>query len=141
MLIQKRQMSIALIILGAVLLNSGTSANLRELDSIGRLPEIDVTAQRYEYQDEAWLGMVEGVVVEAQRPAIDRSGTTALVEQNGIGSGKVSPAGVKSTSMHLGGSVYLSILIAVTFVMLSTIYISLRAYLATEEIDHDRTEH
>jgi hypothetical protein len=123
--------------LGAVLLSSGASANLQELDSVGRMPEIDVIAPRYEYQDEAWLGMVEGVVVEAQRPASNRSETASIEESNG----NVSPAGVKSTSMHFGYPVYLLILAMATFVMLSIIYISLRAHLATEEIKYDSTKH
>lgn len=141
MLVQKMQISIAIIILGVILVSSGASANLKELDSIGRMPETDVTAQRYEYQDEAWLGMIEGVVVEASRLASDRDGTARIDESNGMISGNLSPAGVKPSSFNFGYRVSLLILVTVALAMLSIIYISLHAYLATEETKYDRTKH
>jgi hypothetical protein len=124
-----------------MLLSSGASTNLQELDSIGRMPEITVTAPRYEYQDEAWLGMVEGVVIKVHRPASDRSRSATNDESNEMVSGNMSSTDVKSTSRHLGDPAYLLILVTVTLVMLSIIYISLRAYHTTEEIKHERAKH
>ena len=141
MLIQKKHISIALVILGVISMSSGESTNLQVLDSIGRMPEINVTAPTYEYQDEAWLGLIEGVVVEAHRPASGRRGTSAIDESNRVVSRNLSQPGAESTSTHFGKPVYLLILVAVTLVMLSIIYISLRAYLTTEEIRHGRTKH
>ncbi|KPK63108.1 hypothetical protein AMJ83_08560 [candidate division WOR_3 bacterium SM23_42] len=126
MLIQKIQISIAFIILGAFLVNSGASVNLRGLDSIGRLPEINVTAPRYEYQDEAWLGMIEGVVVEAQRPLNTRS-KDAIEE--------------KSAFVYYGDSVYMLVTFTLLLVTLSVLYMSYGRYLAAKEVKNGRTKH
>lgn len=141
MLIQKKHISIALVIVGVILMSSGESTNLQELDSIGRLPEISVTAPRYEYQDEAWLGMVEGVMVEARRPSNSINGIAQKDGSDGIVSGNLSQPDVESTSLHLGKPLYLLLLVTVTFVILSIIYTSLRVYLVPGETKHDRTKH
>ena len=141
MLIQKMQISIVLIILGATLLNSGASTSLQESDSIGRMPEITVTAPRYEYQNEAWLGMVEGVVVEARRPSSSINGIVLKDGSNGMVSGNMSSKGVKSMSMHFGDPMYLVISSFFMLVALSIVYMYFRAYLAAKEVKHDRTKH
>jgi hypothetical protein len=73
MFTKKMQLLLVFIILGTTTYISGSS--MQQLDSVGMMPEISVTAPRYEYQDEAWLGMVEGVVVEAQRVSSSRNRT------------------------------------------------------------------
>lgn len=141
MFIQKMQISIALIILAATMHSSGASMYLQELDSVGRMPEITVTAPRYEYQDEAWADMVEGVVVEARRPSRSRNGTVTKDESNGMASGNKSSKDIKSTSMHFRNPMYLLISLTFTLVTLSIVYMSLRAYHAAKEVKHDGTKH
>jgi hypothetical protein len=135
MFVKKIQVSISLIMLLAAIHVSEVCAS--ELDSIGRMPEITVTAPRYEYQDEAWAGMVDGVVVEAQRI----SGGKAVAVKAGLEpyimfTGSEPLEEINDISMESAGSTYLflSFVINLALVPLSLIYISLSAYLGTKEV-------
>ncbi|MGB7055060.1 MAG: hypothetical protein WBE28_07050 [bacterium] len=141
MFVQKIQISLVLIILAATLHGSEASMDLLELDSVGRIPEITVTAPRYEYQDEAWLGMVEGVVVEAQGPSNGRNETAAGDKSTAIVGGSMSSKNVESTSIRYGDSVYLLVSLTLTLATLSILYLSLGTYRATTEAKHDGTKH
>lgn len=141
MFIQKIQILIAIIIVGATMHSSGASMYRQELDSVGRMPEIIVTAPRYEYQDEAWLGMVEEVVVEARRPSNSRKETVTKDESNGMVSGSLLSKDIKSTSIHVRDPMYLLLSLTLTLVTLSIVYMSLRAYLVAKEAKHDGTKH
>jgi hypothetical protein len=83
------------------------------------MPEITVTAPRYEYQDEAWLGMVEGVVVEAQRP---------------FGNRKEHPSTQMSTVIDYGYSVYFLFSFTLVLVVSSVLYMSLGSYFVGKEV-------
>jgi hypothetical protein len=141
MFIQKMQISVTLIIVAVTLHGSKTSMNLQELDSVGMVPGITVTAPRYEYQDEAWLGLIEEVVVEARRPSSSKNETVTGDETNVMVSGNISSKDMESTSIHFRNSVYLLILLMFTLVTLSIVLMSLRAYLAVKEAKHGRTKH
>jgi hypothetical protein len=105
------------------------------------MPEIIVTAPRYEFQDEAWLGMVEEIVVEARRLSSSRNEKIAEDEPNGMVSRNVPSKDIESTSIHFRESVYLLVSLTLTLATLSIVYMSLRAYLAAKEVKHDRTKH
>jgi len=141
MFIQKIQILTAIIIAGATMHSSGAPAHLHELDSVGRMPEIIVTAPRYEYQDEAWLGMVEEVVVEAPRPLNSGNGTDTIDESSRMVSGKISSKDIKFTSMNFRTPICRLISLTLALVTLSIVYMSLRAYLAAKEVEHDGTKH
>jgi len=141
MFVQKIQILTAIVITGATMHSSGAPAHLRELNSVGRMPEIIVTAPRYEYQDEAWLGMVEEVVVEAPRPLNSGNGTDTIDESSRMVSGKISSKDIKSTSINFRTPICLLISLTLTLVTLSIVYMSLRAYLAAKEVEHDGTKH
>lgn len=47
---------------------------------IGGMPEVLVTAPRYEYEDAAWSGLMDEVVVTAQRPASDDLAWSGLMD-------------------------------------------------------------
>jgi hypothetical protein len=140
MSIHKMPISIILIILGATLFSSGASTNLQESDLIGRMPEITVTAFRYEPQDEAWLGMVEGLVVEAQRHSNGENEIIPMGEFSRIVGGNMSSKDDRSTSGRLRDAMYPLIPLTFTLVTLSIAYISLRVYLAAREVKHDGTK-
>ena len=141
MFVQKIQISIMLIILAATLKVSKASVDLPELDSIGRMPEITVTAPRYEYQDEAWLGMVEGVVVEAQRLSSSLSGAVSEDASQGMISTSFSSKDMEFESIHYKYPMHLLMLLTVTFVILSIVYLSCCAYRAAKEVEYDRSDH
>jgi hypothetical protein len=136
MFAHKIQMTILLIMLTVMLRVSNASTNVSELDTVGMMPEITVTAPRYEYQDEAWSGMVEGVVVEARRV----SGSESDAAKVGPGphimfSGSNATGEIDDISMQLAGSAYLflSFVLNLALVPLSLVYMSLSAYLAAKE--------
>ena len=135
MIVRKMQIVLVLIIMVAVVLLSG--GTVQAVDSIGRMPEITVTAPRYEYQDDAWAGMVEGVIVEAQR----RSGSDAVAAKAGLEpyimfTGSEPLEEINDISMKLAGSTYMSfsLVLNLALVPLSLIYISLSVFLRTKEV-------
>ncbi len=56
------------------------SAGLVEDSSIGHVPEVVITAPRYEYEDVAWSGLVETVVVTAPRYEFEDIAWSGLME-------------------------------------------------------------
>jgi len=50
------------------------------IDGIGDMPEVLVTAPRYEYEDAAWSGLMDEVVVAAQRPANEDPAWSGLMD-------------------------------------------------------------
>lgn len=141
MFVQKIQILTAIVITGATMHSAGAPARLHELDSVGKMPEIIVTAPRYEYQDEAWLGMIEEVVVEAPRPLNSGNGTDTIDESSRMVSGKISSRDIKSTPINTRTPICLLMSLTLTLVTLSIVYMSLRAYLAAKEVEHDGTKH
>jgi hypothetical protein len=51
-------------------------------DSIGRMPEIVVTAPRYEYEDVAWSGLMETIVVTAPPHSGEDMYTAGMVDRS-----------------------------------------------------------
>jgi len=139
MFTKKTQLLIVLIILGTTTYISG--ASVQQLDSFGMMPEITVTAPRYEYQDEAWLGMVEGVVVEAQRLSSSLSGAVSEDASQGMISTSFSSKDMEFESIHYKYPMHLLMLLTVTFVILSIVYLSCCAYRAAKEVEYDRSDH
>ncbi len=127
MLVQKIQVSISLIVLAAAMCIS--EASVQQLDSVGRMPEITVTAPRYEYQDEAWAGMVEGVVVEARRPPSKVPVMTTAERESGK-----YPV---SMSLYSDGSscAFLSLVLTLALVPISLISMSVGVYLGGKEVE------
>jgi hypothetical protein len=134
MFVKKMQMTVVLIVLGAVMYSSAES--MQQSDSIGRLPAIFVTASKYEYQDEAWLGMVEGVVVEARRSLNDIDILETRDEFNGMAGGSLS-SHMGSKSIYSEDSAYLLVLLTLTLATLSILYMSLSADRTTREAKND----
>lgn len=132
MFLRKTQMSFAIIILAAT--THISDASMQQLDSIGSMPEITVTASRYEYQDDAWLGMVEGVVVEAQRPSSSINTANAGDKSRATVSGSMSSKDMEYPSMGFRDSVGLLVSLTLTLATLSILYISLGAYFAAREV-------
>jgi hypothetical protein len=61
-----------IIILLAILVNMSAAVPAERADysigdSIGQLPELTVTAERFEYEDEVWSGLLDTIVVTAPR--------------------------------------------------------------------------
>jgi len=139
MFTKKTQLLIVVIILGTTTYISG--ASIQQLDSVGMMPEITVTASRYEYQDEAWLGMVEGVVVEAQRLSSSKSGAVSEDASQGMISTSFSSKDMEFESMHYKYPMHLLMLLTFTFVILSIVYLSCCAYRAAKEVKYDRSDH
>ncbi len=135
MFVKKIQVLISLIILVAAIHVSEASES--ELDSVGRMPEITVTAPRYEHQDEAWAGMVKGVIVEARRVS-DREAfvSNAGIEPDFVFIGSNPTEDINDISMQLADSTYLflSFMLNLALVPLSLVYMSLSVYLVTKEI-------
>jgi hypothetical protein len=136
---QKMQIRILLIILGVFVHGPAASAQQQELDSVGMMPEITVTATRYECEDEAWLGMVEGVVVEARRPSNSRSVPEAIDKSRTMISRSTAAEDIESSSMRLADPKYLIILLA--FAALSLAYVAIRTFLKSREVKHDTAKH
>ena len=134
----KTQLLIVLIILGTTYISG---ASIQQLDSVGMMPEITVTAPRYEYQDEAWLGMVEGVVVEVQRLSSSKSGAVSEDASQGIVNGDFVAKDMEFDSMYCSYPMYLLMLLTFTFVILSIVYLSCCAYRAAKEVEYDRPDH
>ena len=83
MFVHKTCIFIVTVFIGSSVYASEASNTIHELDSIGMMQEVSVTALRYENQDEAWLGMIEGVVVEAQRPQTGTGKTVVVANSRG----------------------------------------------------------
>lgn len=111
-----------------------STASGQQLDSIGRMPEITVTAPRYEFQDEAWAGLIEGVIVEARRSSSKEPVITTAERE--------SCSCSVSMSLYSEGSsyVFLSLVLTLTIVPLSLISMSVRAHLGGKEVENDRTD-
>ena len=138
MFLQKMQIRILLIILAVIAHSSEASVCQEALDSVGLMPEVTVTAPRYEYQDEAWLGMVEGVVVEARQPP---SGIKRFVARDGSQekvNGNMSSEDIEASSMHLLYPEYLLILFMLATLSIS--YVVIHMFLTTKEVKHDKPE-
>jgi len=140
MLVHKIQMSIMLIILATTLKVSKSSVDLPELDSVGMMPEITVTAPRYEYQDEAWLGMVEEVVVEARRLSSSKNGTISEDAIQGVINPIFSSKDMEYNWMFFTFPTQLLMLLTFLLVTLSIAYLSFYVYLAAKEVHHDRKD-
>ena len=110
-----------------------SGAAVQELESVGLMPEITVTAPRYEYQDEAWAGMIEGVTVEAYRSSINGTSVSTTEAEARIN--------IRIISLDSDGSSYvlLSLVLTLVLVPISLTYMSLGAYLAAKEVNSDRT--
>lgn len=139
MLPQKMQMRILLMMLALFVHGSAASAQHGELDSIGRMPEITVTATRYEHEDDAWLGMVEGIVVEAQKSPKSRQGSIARDDSQAMNSGQTASEDIESSAMNLIDPRYLIILSIL--VLISIAYVVIRAFLSAGEAKNDGTEY
>jgi len=63
-----RRLDVSIYIAGALCLLMLWHGQTPSLNSVGSMPEVIISAPRYEYEDEAWSGMVEEVVVTAQQP-------------------------------------------------------------------------
>ena len=130
----KVRVLIVIALLAGIVYASETFNSSHELDSIGMMQEVFVTAPRYENQDEAWLGMIEGIVVEAQRLPMGKDAT--ISEMNG---GNI-PANINGGDTVFGGTIAgLLGTFTLILVMISTMYVSLRALLIAEEVEHERT--
>ncbi|UCG29723.1 MAG: hypothetical protein JSV53_09490 [candidate division WOR-3 bacterium] len=132
MFVRRTCILIVVVFFGGVVYASETTNKLQELDSIGMMPEVIVTAPRYEIQDEAWLGMIEGVVVEAQRPSI-------MTEENvaGANSGKIAPNSDGFDSIRGESIIRLLLPLTLTLATISILYMSIHAYLNAEEVKHE----
>ena len=113
---------IILVILGVTLLSSETSVSLQEPDPIGRLPEITVTAPRYDIRHGVYLGMLEEVIVTARRPS-------------------TSMNSIQSTGTYLSNSMYLVALLAFMLTTLSILYLSFYDYVTAKEKNHAGSRH
>ncbi len=133
MFVRKTCILIAVAFLGGVVYASEATNKLQELDSIGMMPEVVVTAPRYENQDEAWLGMIEGVTVEARNPSVGTEETIA-----GANSGNIAPNNNGFDSIRGESIVSLLLPLTLTLATISILYMSIHAYLSAEEVKHER---
>ncbi|UCC11563.1 MAG: hypothetical protein JSW02_09455 [candidate division WOR-3 bacterium] len=113
---------IILVIMGVTLLSSETSVSFQEPDPVGRLPEITVTAPRYDIRDGIYSGMLEEVIVTAQRPS-------------------TSINSIQSTETHFNNPTYLVVLLTFMLATLSILYMSLNAYVTAKERNHEGSRH
>ncbi len=135
MFVHKTCILIVVAFLGGVVYASEASHNSHEIESIGMMQEVVVTAPRYENQDEAWAGVVEGVVVEAQRPPMGMEATRV-----GVNCGNI-PTDVDGGDSIYGGTITgLLGIFTLILAMMSIMYVSLRAFLIAEEVKHERTK-
>ena len=135
MFVHKTCILIVTVFIGNSVYASEASNTLRELDSIGMMQEVVVAAPRYENQDEAWLGMIEGVVVEARRPSPGIDETVVVANNRGI------PLGDNKIDSMCGKSI-VSIFLPLTFALatISVLYLSAHAFLIAEEVNNERTD-
>ena len=126
---------IAAAFLGGVVYASEAFDSPYALDSIGMMQEVSVTAPRYENQDEAWLGMIEGVVVEAQRfptgtdvSIIGKTGEDTSPNNNGFN--KINDGDIGNLLLPF----------TLTLAMISILHVSVNAYLIAGEVKNERTE-
>lgn len=117
MLVKNKLSLIILVILGVTLLSSETSMSPHERDPIGRLPEITVTAPRYDIRDGVYSGMLEEVIVTARRPS-------------------TSIHSIQSTGTYSNNSMYLVVLLTFMLATLSILYMSLYGYRTAKEKNH-----
>jgi hypothetical protein len=113
---------IILIILGVTLISSDTSLPLQEPELIGRLPEITVTVPRYDIRGEMYPGMLEEVIVTAQRPSINRHT-------------------VGSSISYFSKTMFMVTLVTLLLVTLSIMYVSFRAFILKQEVDCAKTKY
>ena len=106
-----------LVILGLTLLNSETFLPLQEPELIGTLPEITVTAPRYDIRGEMYPGMLEEVVVTAKRPS-------------------ASIASLKQVPINAHNSRYFVLPLMFLLVLVSILYISLHMMVFAKEKNH-----
>lgn len=114
--------TLILVILGVTLLSSETSVLLQGQDAIGRLPEITVTAPRYDIRDGIYSGMLEEVIVTAQRPLTNMSS-------------------IQSTGPHFNNPTYLVVLLTFMLATLSILSMSLYGYVTAKERNHEDSRH
>lgn len=134
MFVRRTCILFVVVFLGGIVYASETTGKLQESDSIGMMPEVVVTAPRYENQDEAWAGFVEGVVVEAQRLP---TGTDVTVV--GMTSGDTSPNN-GFDPIHNKNIAHLLLPLTLALATVSIVYMSVQAYLIAEEVEHERTK-
>lgn len=107
----------------------------RAIETTGMMPEIVVTAPRYENQDEAWLGMIEGVVVEAERLP-----TVTDVTISGMKGKDTSPNNSGFGPIDDRNIVHFLLPLTLALAMISILYVSVNAYLITEEVRNERAD-
>ena len=107
----------------------------REIETTGMMPEIVVTAPRYENQDEAWLGMIEGVVVEAERLP-----TVTDVTIGGMKGKNTSPNNNVFGPIDDRNIGHFLLPLTLALAMISILYVSVNAYLITEEVRNERAD-
>jgi hypothetical protein len=130
MFVRKICILIAVAFLGGVVYASEASNNLQAFDSIGMMPEVVVTAPRYENQDEAWAGLVQGIVVEAQRFLPGEEETDA-----GVIGGSMSASEINPASMRSENSFRLLVSLTLALATISILYITTHVYLAAKEVE------
>jgi hypothetical protein len=136
MFVRRTCILIVVVFLGGIVYASEATGKLQESDSIGMMPEVVVTAPRYENQDEAWAGLVEGVVVEAQRFIIGSEATIV-----GVNGRNISTDINGGNSIHGGTVTGLLGIFTLILAMISIMYLSLRVLFIAQEVEHERTKH
>jgi len=83
-----------------IIVGSGVpmSAELVQDSSIGHMPEVVVTAPRYEYEDVAWSGLVGTVVVTAPRYELEDVAWSGLMETVTVNASPYDDAGALVSS-------------------------------------------
>ena len=122
MLAKNNHYMIILVILGVTLLSSETSVSLQEPDPIGRLPEITVTAPRHNILDGTYSGMLEEVIVTAQRPS-------------------TSITSIQSMGTYFNNSQYLLVLLTLMLTTFSILFLSFYGHVTTKEKNHAGSRH
>ena len=78
------------------------SAGLVEDSSIGHMPEVVITAPRYEHEDVAWSGLVETVVVTAPRYEFEDIAWSGLMETVVVTASPDDDAGASASTTGFG---------------------------------------
>lgn len=135
MFVHKTFILIVAAFFGSGVYASEVSDSPHEMESIGMMQEIVVTAPRYENQDEAWLGMIEGVVVEAERLP-----TGTEVSIIGMSDADTSPRNNGFAQINDGNICNLLLPLTLTLAIISILYVSVHAYLVAEEVKNERAD-
>ncbi|UCF71615.1 MAG: hypothetical protein JSW49_04915 [candidate division WOR-3 bacterium] len=114
---------ISIVILGVNIHALEASSSLQERDSVGRMSDITVTAPRYDNQDEAWAGMVEGIVVEAQH---ESDGVMESVREN-----------ESNGAIRTENPMQLFLPLTLALATISILYMSLHVYSMVKEVRHE----